>query len=79
MKDNYMLYSPNILGRYKNDDSKIIALFTDGTLVEYTKNGEPNCYTVIDVSSDELGEAFEWLKSDRVSLDSFDYIDTFSD
>ena len=29
--------------------------------------------------SDELGEAFEWLKSDRVSLDSFDYIDTFSD
>lgn len=79
MKDNYMLYSPNILGRYKNDDSKIIALFTDDTLVEYTKNGEPNRYTVIDVSSDELGEAFEWLKSDRVSLDSFDYIDTFSD
>lgn len=74
-----MLYSPNILGRYKNDDSKIIALFTDDTLVEYTKNGEPNRYTVIDVSSDELGEAFEWLKSDRVSLDSFDYIDTFSD
>lgn len=59
MKDNYMLYSPNILGWYKN--------------------GEPNRYTVIDVSSDELGEAFEWLKSDRVSLDSFDYIDTFSD
>lgn len=79
MKDNYILYSPNILGRYKNDDSKIIALFTDGTLVEYTKNGEPNRYTVIDVSSDELGEAFEWLKSDRVSLDNFDYIDTFSD
>lgn len=79
MKDNYMLYSPNILGRYKNDDSKIIALFTDDTLIEYTKNGEPNRYTVIDVSSDELGEAFEWLKSDRVSLDSFDYIDTFSD
>lgn len=79
MKDNYILYSPNILGRYKNDDSKIIALFTDVTLVEYTKNGEPNRYTVIDVSSDELGEAFEWLKSDRVSLDSFDYIDTFSD
>lgn len=74
-----MLYSPNILGRYKNDDSKIIALFTDDTLIEYTKNGEPNRYTVIDVSSDELGEAFEWLKSDRVSLDSFDYIDTFSD
>ena len=53
-----MLYSPNILGRYKNDDSKIIALFTDGTLIEYTKNGHQNRYTLKDLSSDELGEAF---------------------
>ena len=74
-----MLYSPNILGRYEDDESKTIVLFTDGTLVEYTKGKYPNRYTVLDVSSDELGEAFEWLKSDCVSLDNFDYIDTFSD
>lgn len=78
MKGNYMLYSNNILGTYKDDENTTVALFADGTLVDYTKSCEPNRYTVIDVSSDELKDAFTWLKGDRVSLDNFDYIDTFN-
>lgn len=78
MKENYMLYSANVLGTYKDDEGATVALFADGILVDYTPSGNPNRYTVIDVSSDELGDALAWLKGDRVSLDNFDYIDTFN-